>query len=268
MLIKIISISLLIYLLSCILMFLFQRSFIYFPKINNITNSELINNENEIIFIKSDQYNLKSWYFNSKQNPYTIIFFHGNAGDLELRAYKANAFRELGFNYLIFSYRGFNSNPGKPNEKNIYLDAQNAIDWLKNNIPDSKIIVYGESLGTGVAVEIAKNNNISGLILESPFTSLIDMGKIQFPFLPVKIILKSDLFILSSKYEGLPNVLLEAAVLKKFIISTNCPTGPREILDNGKGGFLFNIGDYDKLSKLIYFVLKNKNKLKKKIIFL
>ena len=190
MLIKIISISLLIYLLSCILMFLFQRSFIYFPKINNITNGELINNENEIIFIKTDKYNLKSWYFNSKQNSYTIIFFHGNAGDLELRAYKANAFRELGFNYLIFSYRGFNSNPGKPNEKNIYLDAQNAMDWLKNNIPDSKIIVYGESLGTGVAVEIAKNNNISGLILESPFTSLIDMGKIQFPFLPVKIILK------------------------------------------------------------------------------
>ena len=82
---------------------------------------------------------------------------------------------------------------------------------------------------------------------------------------PYPYILKSDLFILSSKYEGLPNVLLEAAVLKKFIISTDCPTGPKEILLNGKGGYLFNVGDYKKLSKLILIFLKNRNHLKNKI---
>ena len=73
--------------------------------------------------------------------------------------------------------------------------------------------------------------------------------------------------VLSSKYEGLPNVLLEALALNKFVISTNCPTGPNEILLNGKGGFLFKIGDYKDLSnKVIYFV-KNKSKSKKLLNF-
>ena len=76
---------------------------------------------------------------------------------------------------------------------------------------------------------------------------------------------KSELFILTSAYEGLPNVLLEAQSLKKFIISSDCPTGPREILENGKFGFLFKIKDYKKLSLLILEYAKNKNKYRKKI---
>jgi glycosyltransferase involved in cell wall biosynthesis len=76
----------------------------------------------------------------------------------------------------------------------------------------------------------------------------------------------SDLFVLSSLYEGLPNVLLEALVLKKFIISSNCPTGPREILKNGKYGLLFQPGNYKDLVKKIYYFQKNKKKLNKKIL--
>lgn len=84
---------------------------------------------------------------------------------------------------------------------------------------------------------------------------------------PYPIIKQSDIFVLSSKYEGLPNVLLEAATLKKFIISTDCPTGPREILSNGKGGFLFKISDHKELYKKILIYLKNKKKYQKKINF-
>ena len=75
----------------------------------------------------------------------------------------------------------------------------------------------------------------------------------------------ADLFILSSKYEGLPNVLLEALTLKKFIISSNCPTGPKEILLDGKGGLLFNVGNYHQLSEKILYFLKNKKKCKMKL---
>ena len=75
---------------------------------------------------------------------------------------------------------------------------------------------------------------------------------------------KSDLFILSSNYEGLPNVLLEAAVLKKFIISSDCPTGPKEILKNGKYGYLFKVGDHNQLKKKILLFFKNRKNLKKK----
>ena len=84
---------------------------------------------------------------------------------------------------------------------------------------------------------------------------------------PYPIIKKTDIFILSSKYEGLPNVLLEAATLKKLIFSTNCPTGPREILSNGKGGVLFKVGDYKELVKKIYSFSKNRNKFKSKVIY-
>ena len=77
--------------------------------------------------------------------------------------------------------------------------------------------------------------------------------------------MKSDLVILSSIYEGLPNILLESIALNKFIISSKCPTGPKEILDNGKGGLLFEIKDFKELSKKILFYKKNKSKLQKKI---
>ena len=75
---------------------------------------------------------------------------------------------------------------------------------------------------------------------------------------PYNYIKQTDLFILSSKYEGLPNVLLETLVIRKFIISSDCPTGPKEILSNGKGGLLFKNGDYKDLSKKLYSIQKIK----------
>ena len=80
---------------------------------------------------------------------------------------------------------------------------------------------------------------------------------INFKKNPFTLLKQADIFILSSKFEGLPNVLLEALILKKYIISSNCPTGPREILQNGKGGDLFNVNDYKKLSKLLLNYKKN-----------
>ena len=83
---------------------------------------------------------------------------------------------------------------------------------------------------------------------------------------PYPLIRQSDLFVLSSKFEGLPNVLLESLVLKKFVISSNCHTGPKEILLNGKGGFLFKVGDHMELAKKIKFFCMNRKKCKKLIV--
>ena len=153
-----------------------------------------------------------------------------------------------------FSNKRFNViNIGRLTEQKDQITILKSVNQLKNKVKIKLLII-----GSG-----SERNNLDTYIKKNKLSKFVEIK--NFLENPYPFILKSDLFILSSKYEGLPNVLLEAAVLKKFIISTNCPTGPREILDNGKGGFLFNIGDYDKLSKLIYFVLKNKNKLKKKI---
>ena len=85
------------------------------------------------------------------------------------------------------------------------------------------------------------------------FVKIIDFVKNPYP-----LIKQSNLFILTSKFEGLPNVLLESLTLKKFVISSNCHTGPKEILLNGKGGLLFKVGNYRELSKKIRFYSMNK----------
>ena len=202
MLLKSTIIILGLYFLVCILMYINQRNFIYFPGINNYIKYEKINKNNEVIYLKNKNKRLKSWFSNIRANKPIILFFHGNAGDLENRTYKANAFNDIGYNYLFISYRGFNGNDGSPTEENIYADAQFAYNWLlKNGFDENLIIIYGESLGTGVGVEISKNNNPKGLILESPFTSIVEMGKRKFPFLPVQLILKD-------KYDNLEKISL------------------------------------------------------------
>ena len=108
-----------------------------------------------------------------------------------------------------------------------------------------------------------EKENLLNYIHENKLSKLVQL--IDFRNNPFNLIKSSEIFVLTSLYEGLPNVLLESQVLKKFIISSDCPTGPREILLNGKAGFLFEIKDYKRLSKLILDYSKNKKLLSKKI---
>ena len=116
----------------------------------------------------------------------------------------------------------------------------------KNNI-NFKILIIGSGIEKNNLKKFIYKNNLK------KFIKIINFVENPYPYLK-----QCNLFILSSIYEGLPNVLLEAATMKKFIISTNCPTGPREILDNGKGGLFFKIRDYYDLSKKIIDFKKNK----------
>ena len=121
----------------------------------------------------------------------TLVFFHGNAGDLRNRIYKLNLIKDFDINFLIVAYRGFSGNKGKPTEIGLYEDARSTLDWLvKQGVKEDKIILYGESLGTGVSVEVAQNKKFAGIILESPFTSMVDAGKFYYFYLPVSLLLK------------------------------------------------------------------------------
>ena len=125
-----------------------------------------------------DNIELVSWYHSKNINNYkTILFLHGNAGSLENRIHKINHFKEININFLLVSWRGFNGNKGKPTEEGLYEDANSAIRWLNSKgIKDNNIILYGESLGTGIVTEVAQYKSFSGIILESPYTSMIDRG--------------------------------------------------------------------------------------------
>ena len=128
-----------------------------------------------------------------------------------------------------------------------------AVNEIKNKI-DFNLLIVGRG---------KEEHNLRNFIFKNSLSHKVKL--ISFQKNPFNLIKSADLFILTSIYEGLPNVLLEAQVLKKFIISSNCPTGPREILLDGKAGFLFKVGDYKKLSNLIIQYSKNKKKLSKKI---
>ena len=134
-----------------------------------------------------------------------------------------------------------------------HLTLLRSLNLLKNKIKFKALII-------GRGINKTKMDNFININNLHEHVKLINFQDNPYPYMA-----KSDVFILSSRFEGLPNVLLEAASLKKAIISTNCPTGPKEILDGGKGGLFFKIGDHKDLSKKIIYYLNNKKIINKKI---
>ena len=145
-------------------------------------------------------------------------------------------------------------NVGRYSDQKDQLTLLKAVNRIKDKVKFNLLLV-GRGAEKEKLIKYIRNNDLSRHV------RLID-----FQNNPYNLIKSSDIFILSSLYEGLPNVLLESQVLKRFIISSDCPTGPREILLNGNAGLLFKVGDYIKLSNLILQYSKNKKKLSKKII--
>ncbi len=188
-----------IYLLLVLIIFFSQRKLMYHPYENNHLEENQLNHKIEKVYINSD-FKLLGWHHSKNKKFKTLLFFHGNAGNLQNRIYKLNDLSKLNLNYLIIAYRGFSGNKGKPNEIGLYKDSESAKKWLnENGISDDDIILYGESLGTAVAIDLASKYKFAGIILESPFTSMVKLSKIYYPFLPVKILLKD-------KYESINKI--------------------------------------------------------------
>ncbi len=148
-----------------------------------------------------------SWYKSASTNKPTLIYFHGNAGNIGDRHDKVRPFLDHGVGVLLVGYRGYGNNSGNPTEEGLYADASLALDFLsRTGIGSNHWVLYGESLGTGVAVEMAerlsKETPVAAVVLEAPFTSMIDAGKIHYPWLPVGILLK-DHYDSASKIQSI-----------------------------------------------------------------
>jgi len=165
---------------------------LYHPTENNYSGDEILVSVEKVKIKTQDNIDLISWYHKKNLNNYkTILFLHGNTGSLNNRIHKVNHFKDMNVNFLLVAWRGFSGNKGKPTENGLYEDARSAIKWLESKgINEKNIIIYGESLGAAVTTEVAQNRNFAGIILESPFTSMIDAGKSKYPFLPVRLLLK------------------------------------------------------------------------------
>ena len=181
-----------VYTLLLIFIYINQRNLLYNPAENSYLDDKIEFNHEEVWIETEKEIRLKSWLIKKDLKKYkTLIFFHGNAGNLLNRVHKLNELNKLDINILIISWRGFSGNLGKPTEKNLYIDAKMSIKWLNDlGVSNDKIILYGESLGTGVAVELGQKNTFNSIILESPFTSMAKAAKIYYPYLPINLLLK------------------------------------------------------------------------------
>ena len=204
-----IQIIVLVYFLILVFLYFYQRNLMYHPDENNYFGDQLSVDIKEVKVNTDDNIDLLGWYHEKdiKKNK-TILFFHGNAGSLENRIHKLNHFRDMNVNFLIIAWRGFSGNKGKPSEEGLYEDGKSAINWLVNRgIKKKNIVIYGESLGTGVGTHLAQNENFAGIILETPFTSMIDAAKNFYPYIPVGLLLK-DKFDNKSKIININSPIL------------------------------------------------------------
>tara|TARA_Y100000591_G_C21806077_1_gene684975 strand:- start:221 stop:1276 length:1056 start_codon:yes stop_codon:yes gene_type:complete len=164
-----------------------------------------------------------------------------------------NSKKKIKFNFFKSHHLNI-INIARFTEQKDHLTLLRAIKKVNSKIK-TKLLLIGYGPKKNKIINFIKDNNLKNNVCVLKFT------KNPFPYLKL-----ADIFVLSSKYEGLPNVLLEALVLKKYIISSNCPTGPKEILDNGNYGSLFKISDHNELSQKIIDYSKNKKSKRKKII--
>ena len=263
MFLKITITILLIYLILLVSISLFQRKILYHPKINNYAETYKLNHQIDVISINSD-HKLVGWHHKKEGNTKTILFLHGNAGTLNNRIYKLNEFSKLNLNYLIFAYRGFSGNEGKPDEKGIYNDSNSAIKWLKlKGVEEKNIIIYGESLGTAVAVEVGQNKNFAGIILESPFTSMVDLGQKYYPFFPVRFLLK-DKYETKNKIKNLKSPILVLHGRKDKIVPFYMGEKIFEMANSPKFKYFTDLDDHmmnfdDKLIDEIDLFINNLN---------
>lgn len=194
----------------------FEIKNIYFPTKGIEATPQHINLSYEDIFFKTkDNILLNGWFIICPKSRATLLFCHGNGGNISHRLEFIKMFHDLGLNVFIFDYRGYGQSQGKPNEKGTYLDAQAAYDYLlsRNEVNQNKIIIYGESLGSAIAIDLVRQNiKAKALITFGGFTSIEDMARKLYPYLPLW-------FTVSTKYDSVSKI--KDITIPKLIIHSS-----------------------------------------------
>jgi fermentation-respiration switch protein FrsA (DUF1100 family) len=168
-----------------------QGSMIYYP-VGEISNTprDIGLDFEEVTLKTKDDVTISAWYIPARHERGVVLFCHGNAGNISHRLDSIRIFHDLKLSMLIFDYRGYGRSEGSPTEEGTYLDAESAWNYLVNikHISPEKIVLFGRSLGSAVAAEIALNHKAGALIIESGFKSIPDFGRKFFPYLPVRLI--------------------------------------------------------------------------------
>ena len=176
------------------MLYRFEHSQVYHPTRDAESTPDDVGRPAEEIWLNtSDGLRLHAWFFAAeKASPrarFVMLFCHGNGGNLTSRPGYYRAILETGVSLLTFDYRGYGRSDGQPSEAGTYTDAATAYQWLRTRgFAPEHILVWGESLGGGIASQLAATERVGGLVLQSTFTSIPDIGAELFPWLPVKLI--------------------------------------------------------------------------------
>jgi fermentation-respiration switch protein FrsA (DUF1100 family) len=177
------------------LMWTQQRRLIYFPTADVPAADEIAGAHVEsVTFETTDGLILNGWFFAAAgpSRRITVVVFNGNAGNRSHRVPLAAALHQYGLQVLLVDYRGYGGNPGTPSQAGLAMDSRAAWAYLANrpDVDPSRLVYFGESLGTAVAVDLAVEHPPAALVLRSPFTSMSDVGQYHYPFLPVRLLLR------------------------------------------------------------------------------
>lgn len=148
----------------------------------------------------ADGLTLTSWYRAAAPGMATLVVTHGNAGHIGHRTAKLATYARRGYGLFLVGYRGYGGNPGRPHEQGLYLDGEAALAWLAaHGVPGHRVVLYGESLGTGVAVRLAAEHQVAAVVLEAPYTSIADVAGSHYWYVPFAGMMVLDRFDAESR---------------------------------------------------------------------
>jgi fermentation-respiration switch protein FrsA (DUF1100 family) len=173
------------------LMYVFQRALMYFPDPTRVAPAQAgLPQAEEVRFTSSDGEKLLAWYVPPRGVRPVVIYFQGNAEGLPARVARFTWLTADGTGLLALCYRGYGGSTGTPTEDGLIRDAQAAYDFARAHYPAGRVVLFGESLGTAVAVALAAGHEVAGVILDAPFTSAAEVGAAAYPFAPVRWVMK------------------------------------------------------------------------------
>jgi uncharacterized protein len=187
------AVALVGYAMVCLGLYAEQRKLV-FPELAPHTSAAAAGfpEAQEVMVPTSDGEKLVAWYVAPKADKPLVVYFHGNGDTLSWRVDRDRLLVADGTGLLALSYRGYEGSTGSPSETGLHLDADAAYAFAAARVPVDRIVVWGHSLGTGVAVGLAADRRIEALILEAPYTSLVDVASMRFPYVPIRLLLKDQ----------------------------------------------------------------------------
>ena len=240
--------------------YLFQRTLMYFPDPSRIAPASAgLPQAQEVMLNSADGETLLAWRVAPAAGKPLILYFQGNAGGLDLRVARFKKLIADGTGLLALSYRGYSGSTGTPSESGLIADAQAAYDYAAAQFAGHPLVAFGESLGTGVAVALASERKVAGVILDAPFTSAADVGAAAYPFLPVRWLIR-DRFDSSARIGKIraPILVLHGAqdriVPMRFGESLFALAGePKRFVRFAEGGHV-NLDDYGAMDAIHAFL--------------